>query len=446
MTGGTAAALGIEAGGDADCFDGGDDATPVNGTGIHAAVNFKLNNTVRTDQPAAVNGTDNGCDSLTTTEYTTALNATGTVLTITFSAVLATGDVVTIVGGTNFATAVGARELSAMSATVVNDITKPTVTGKVVQGSQTAIITFSEVLTGFTAVDADIDCVDASAANDNAATVTQIAGTLSWEVACQVEEDIETALDHIHIKAAGFTDLGGNAMAADVKIYAVIDVVAPTVTSVTLTKTTHVQCAVTPDSGAGDITHTAIKGGAAQGGIGNAWSFQLLDSNAAPAITLWDALNRKVVIGADVNASATTQPTANTITNMLNADSRYNALFTATVAVVGNAATAVTGSCVGGTTTYNATVQLSEGIINAAGMTATHYVADASGNGVVDAAITEATVAAGSNSATGKVLITMETNTAAELLVAGTSMLHVGVAVTDIFGNAPAAVQKIVMQ
>ena len=152
------------------------------------------------------------------------------------------------------------------------------------------------------------------------------------------------------------------------------------------------------------------------------------------------------MFGADVNASATTQPTANTVANMLNADSRHSALFTAAVAVVGNAATAVTGTCAGATTTYNATVQHSEGVINAAGMTAGNYVADASGNGVADGAITEATVAAGSNSSTGLVLITMVTNTAAELLTAGTSMLHVGNAVTDIFGNAPAAVQKVVMQ
>jgi len=438
MTGGTAPALGL--GGDCGTTNG------VVGTGMHTAAGFKLNNAVMDSVLTGfADGAEVGCAIHNTDEVLTTLNATGTVLSIVFSAVLATGDVVTIGGGTNFATAVGARELSAISATVVNDISKPTVTGKIARGQQTGIITFSEALTGFSNVTADIDCVDGGS-NAVPTSTTQIAGTLSWQVVCAGTEDIELATDYIHIKTAGFTDLGGNAMAADVKIYAVTDAVAPTVTSVTLTKTTHAQCTVTPDSGAGDISHTAKKGAAAQGGIGNAWSFQLLDSNAAPAITLWDALNRKVVFGADVNASATTQPTANTITNMLNADSRYNALFTATVAAVGNAATAVTGTCAGGTTTYNATVQHSEGIINAAGMAAGNYVADASGNGVVDAAITEATVAAGSNSATGKVLITMVTNTAAELLVAGTSMLHVAVAVTDIHGNAPAAIQKIVMQ
>ena len=66
-------------------------------------------------------------------------------------------------------------------------------------------------------------------------------------------EDIELATDHIHIKAACFTDLGGNAMAADAKIYAVTDAVAPVVNSVTLTKTTHTQCTVTPNTGTGDV-------------------------------------------------------------------------------------------------------------------------------------------------------------------------------------------------
>jgi len=367
-------------------------------------------------------------------------------LTITFSAALAAGDVVTLVGGSNFATATGSRELAAISATVADDTTKPTVTGKVVQGSQRAIITFSEAVSGFTAADSDIDCVDASAANDNAASVTQIAGTNAWEVVCQNEEDIETSLDHIHIKAAGFTDLGGNNMAADAKIYATTDAVAPTVTSVTLTKTTHTQCAVTPDSGAGDITYTAVKGGAADGGIGNEWSFQLLDNNAAPAIMLFDELGRKFVIGADLDASAVTQPTSSTVVNMLMADSRFTALFTATVGVLGNAATAVTGTCTGATTVYNATVQFSEGVINGAGMTAGNYVTDANGDGVADGAVTEATVAAGSNSSTGLVLLTLTTNAANELMVAGTSQLQVGNGVTDIFANAPAATQKVVMQ
>jgi hypothetical protein len=445
MTGGTAPVLGADGGSGVDCFDA-EETDPIPGTGMHTAAGFKLNNAVMDSVLTGfADGAEVGCAIHNTDEVLTTLNATGTVLSIVFSAVLATGDVVTIGGGTNFATAVGARQLSAMSATVVNDISKPTVTGKIARGQQTGIITFSEALTGFSNVTADIDCVDGGS-NAVPTSTTQIAGTLSWQVVCAGTEDIELATDYIHIKTAGFTDLGGNAMLADVKIYAVTDAVAPTVTSVTLTKTTHAQCTVTPNSGDGDIKHTAKKGAAAQGGIGNAWSFQLLDSNAAPAITLWDALNRKVVFGADVNASATTQPTANTITNMLNADSRYNALFTATVATVGTSTAAVTGTCVGGTTTYNATVQHSEGVINAAGMTAGNYVADASGNGVVDADITEATVAAGSNSATGKVLITMVTNTAAELLVAGTSMLHVAVAVTDISGNAPAAIQKIVMQ
>ena len=294
---------------------------------------------------------------------------------------------------------------------------------------------------------ADIDCVDG---NSNLApgAMAQISGTNSYEVTCAGTEDIELATDHLHIKAAGFTDLGGNAMAADVKIYAETDAVAPVVNSVTLTKTTHTQCTVTPNTGTGDIAHTAKKGGAADGGTGNDWSFQLLDNNAAPAISLWDELGKKVVIGADVNASAvTTAPTASAVANMLNADARYSALFTATVAVVGatDAAVAAT-SCAGATTTYNATVQFSEGVINGAGMTAGNYVADADGNGTADGAITEATVATGSDSSTGKVLITMETNTTAELLTAGTSKLHVGVAVTDIFGNAPTATQKITMQ
>ena len=443
MTGGTAPVLGVEAGGDADCADNGDTAATV-GTGIHTAANFKKNNAAMAAVETTAGAT---CDSHDADEVLTSLDSTGKVLTITFSAALAVGDVVTIVGGANVATATGSRQIASTSVTVADDTTKPTVTGKLVTGQQLGVITFSEALTGFTAVTADIDCVDGDS-NLAPGAMAQISGTNSYEVTCAGTEDIELATDHLHIKAAGFTDLGGNAMAADVKIYAETDAVAPVVNSVTLTKTTHTQCTVTPNTGTGDVAHTAKKGGAADGGTGNDWSFQLLDNNAAPAISLWDELGKKVVIGADVNASAvTTAPTASAVANMLNADARYSALFTATVAVVGatDAAVAAT-SCAGATTTYNATVQFSEGVINGAGMTAGNYVADADGNGTADGAITEATVATGSDSSTGKVLITMETNTTAELLTAGTSKLHVGVAVTDIFGNAPTATQKITMQ
>ena len=37
--------------------------------------------------------------------------------------------------------------------------------------------------------------------------MAQISGTNSYEVTCAGTEDIELATDHIHIKAAGFTDL-----------------------------------------------------------------------------------------------------------------------------------------------------------------------------------------------------------------------------------------------
>ncbi len=441
MAGGTAPALGVEDGNNGDCSDN-DDTNATVGTGIHTAANFKKNNAVMQDMEA----TGAGCNAHAADEVLTSLDATGKVLTITFASALAAGDVVTLVGGANFATASGARQLAAISATVADDTTKPTVTGKVVQGSQTAIITFSEAVKNFAAEDADIDCVDASAANDNASSVTQIAGTNAWQVVCQNEEDIETSLDHIHIKAAGFTDLGGNAMAADAKIYATTDAVAPPATPVPLTSTAPTQCPVTPNRGAGDITSAAVKGGAADGGIGNEWSFQLMDNNAAPAIMLFDELGKKFVIGADLNASAVTQPTSSTVVNALMADSRFTALFTATVGVLGNAETAVTGTCAGATTVYNATVQFSEGVINAAGMNQANYDTDADGNGTADGAVTEASVAAGSDTSTGKVLLTFTTNAANELMVAGTSQLQVGNGVTDIFGNAPAATQKIVMQ
>ena len=314
-----------------------------------------------------------------------------------------------------------------------------------VQGSQRAIITFSEAVKNFTAHVDDIACTDANStlAPDS---VTQISGTNAWEVVCANTEDITLATDSVTVKTGAFTDLGGNGLAANVVFNATTDAVAPTVTSVTLTKTTHTQCTVTPDSGAGDITYTAVKGGAADGGIGNEWSFQLMDNNAAPAIMLFDELGKKFVIGADLNASAVTQPTSSTVVNALMADSRFTALFTATVGVLGNAETAVTGTCAGATTVYNATVQFSEGVINAAGMNQGNYETDADGNGTADGAVTEASVAAGSDSSTGKVLLTFTTNAANELMVAGTSQLQVGNGVTDIFGNAPAATQKIVMQ
>ena len=118
------------------------------------------------------------CDTQDADEVLTSLDSTGKVLTITFSAALAVGDVVTIVGGANVATATGSRQIATTSVTVADDTTKPTVTGKLVMGQQLGVITFSEALTGFTAVTADIDCVDG---NSNLApgAMAQISGTNS---------------------------------------------------------------------------------------------------------------------------------------------------------------------------------------------------------------------------------------------------------------------------
>ena len=60
------------------------------------------------------------------------------------NAALAVGDVVTIVGGANVATATGSRQIATTSVTVADDTTKPTVTGKLVMGQQLGVITFSE--------------------------------------------------------------------------------------------------------------------------------------------------------------------------------------------------------------------------------------------------------------------------------------------------------------
>ena len=447
MTGGTAPVLGTEtaANADGDCFDNGDnDVDPVAGTGIHAAANFKLNNTVYDSVATGfANGADIGCEVQDADEVITALNTAKTKLTVTLPAALNVGDVFTLVGGANVATATGARQVSSVSVTVANDTSKPTVTGKMAQGSQIGVITFSETVKDFAA--ADVTCTD-SDSTQAAASVAQIASSTSWVVTCQAAEDITAATDYISVNSAAFTDLGANAMAANKIIYAEVDASGPGVSSAAIASTVHAQCTVAMENGAGDISHTAIKGKPAQGGLGNAWSFELIDgTSATPAVSVYDTVGRKFVITADLNASSGVQATASSIVSMLNADANYSSMFVATVGTAGNTTTADnTAPCAGGTTTYTVTVTFSEAMDNTLAINPAKYSCDANGDGVIAAAeaITEAYVAAGSNSATGVINISCESNSAAEVMTSGVSKIHVAADVADVHGNANSAAIK----
>jgi len=441
--GGTMHTIGTDDGTGDDCTSDVGDVAPVNGTDIAAAANFKLNNVVRTNQATAAANTDNGCDTLAGTEILTAINTAKTKLTVTLPAALAVGDVFTLVGGANVATATGARQVSSVSVTVANDTSKPTVTGKMAQGSQIGVITFSETVKDFAA--ADVTCTD-SDSTQAAGSVAQIASSTSWVVTCQAAEDITAATDYISVNSAAFTDLGANAMAANKIIYAEVDASGPGVSSAAIASTVHAQCTVAMENGAGDISHTAIKGKPAQGGLGNAWSFELIDgTSATPAVSVYDTVGRKFVITADLNASSGVQATASSIVSMLNADANYSSMFVATVGTAGNTTTADnTAPCAGGTTTYTVTVTFSEAMDNTLAINPAKYSCDANGDGVIAAAeaITEAYVAAGSNSATGVINISCESNSAAEVMTSGVSKIHVAADVADVHGNANSAAIK----
>ena len=130
---------------------------------------------------------------------------------------------------------------------------------------------------------------------------------------------------------------------------------------------------------------------------------------------------------------------------MLNADANYSSMFVATVGTAGNTTTAdTTAPCASGTTTYTIKVTFSEAMDNTTAIAPGKYSCDANGDGVIAAAeaITEAYVAAGSNSATGVINISCLSNAAAEVMTSGVSKIHVAADVADVHGNANAAAKK----
>jgi hypothetical protein len=300
------------------------------------------------------------------------------------SAVANAGDVITLVGGANVATAVGARQVATTSFTVVNDAVRPTVTADVNLGKTVHSVTFSEEVKNF--AHADVTC---NGVAQGAATASNQVGTSNtWEITCGTANTLPTTTAHTLVVAkAAFTDLGGNTMLVDSTTFPVNDLSAPSITKAEVTLSTPTQGSLAFDVGTGIVTVTAKKAGTLHGVNSVGWQMQYLDGNEAAGTyaVLYDIVAKKIVVSADIsNTAAATRPTAAGVSAALNANALFAADWTAVVATVGNAETALALSAVtGGATTSTIKVTFSEPVIETCATTDDRFDVSVSGNAAV---------------------------------------------------------------
>jgi len=429
MTGGTAPALGT---GSTTC---GTDAG-VAGTGIHTAANFKKNNTAFAAFEA---NTLNVCKTQDADEVMTSLNALGTVLTVTLPAVAAAGDVLTLVGGANVATASGARQVATTVFTVVNDAVRPTATVDFNLNKNLHSVTFSEAVKDFAA--ADVSCVGAATAA--ASTANQVGTSNTWEVNCLDANKPTTTSHTLVVAKAAFTDLGGNTMLVDSTTFPVNDLSAPSITKAEVTLSTPTQGSLAFDVGTGIVTVTAKKAGTLNGVNSVGWKMQYLDGNetAGTYAVLYDIVAKKIVVSSDISSTtAATRPTAAGVSAALNANALFAANWTAVVATVGTAETAFALTAVaGGVTTSTIKVTFSEPVIETCATTDDRFDVSVSGNAAVISTNVQTVVDASSRADLNYVIMTDVADAAAEKITVGTSKIVVATTCTDVAGNANAA-------
>jgi putative cell wall-binding protein len=452
------AVMGVDANTDNDCADsGGGDVAAVLGTGLQTVTNVEVNNLDRTVNAA---GTANGCQTLSTTEAIVVCDLTATSAnykkkcTVTLGTALATGDVFSFGGTATTISLAGSRALAEASATVAADVVRPTVTiGTVTQNSGVIgyhLITLSETpQTTFAA--ADVKCMQDSADTEVAATsVTKIAG-LTYEVVCPGADNPADSTGYIQVEAAAWTDLGGNAMLADVTKYAIADTAkwSATASVGALAHTDRSTIEFETGSGAndaGDLTVSSKKNGACDGALGNSWSLKYIDNNGAPAISIYDSVTKVITVTGDPDASVQlAAPTAQALAGAMNAHAEFAACWTAVAKAVGSANLAVTTavSLAAGTSYKTITVTYNEPVRHTLATTVGNY--DVSSNGVTADANNTITVGATSNGTTGVIYVTTSTDVAAQLPVAGVSKVEISTNILDLRGNAHAATQKVVM-
>lgn len=375
---------------------------------------------------AAISGAGAGVVTLPTGATTTVTSA---IVTLPSGVVLAAGDTVTAT--TAIKTADG-RSIAATSVTVASDVAKPSATIQPYVGKTVVWVTFSEPIATSTFVPSDLT-VTGTGTIGGGATVQffNAVDTLHASVAKVTTGGVAfIAGDVVNNAAATYKDAANNDNTASSGA-AINDTTAPSGASAKFT-TVAVAQASQVTTGTGTVTVTAVKGGAADGILGNDWKLSVVNAEAAPSVAV-NSGTKTVTISADLDGSTAGQPTASTVANVLNANTSFTALFGATVTAVGafNATLAAT-SLTGGTNSTTITVTFSEAVDPTTATTG-NFGLDTDGNNVSDVAITSTTT---SGFKSGIIVLNItQTGLGSTMPVAATSKVTIATGVTDLAGN-----------
>ena len=427
-----------------------DTSTNADGTGAGLETNYKKNNTALDATTNATVGSA-AAGKVDQPNLTEVLGSTAaaTAASITHGTAFAVGDVLSA-SATVLDTGGGAT--AGCSTTVADDATAPTVTIDSFKiGAKIGMLHFSEKVTSFAGNPSDSL---ASSVSTNGATTyvaTHIAS--NYYTFERVDGADIVSGEIITVDASEFTDISGsNSMAADATATASTDTTAPTATA-TVASTTYTRAITATKGSTGTFTVGAVAGGVAEGIIGNLWTFEAIEgtAGAVPAISVYDTVNRKIVLAADFTSPTTAStPTADNICSTINGHADISGNFKCLVVAGGTSAAVVAStSLAGGAATHLVDVTFSE-TMAAAFATTSYYTVDSDADldyeGTVSARVTGCSTAAdasgcayatGSNSfITGTMQFQYAETATTNDLIKGTSVLGISTSVTDLKGNA----------
>jgi hypothetical protein len=437
-----------------------DGATNADGTGAGLETNYKKNN-VALAANANVTAGSAGASDVDQPNLTEVVGSTAaaTAATIVHGTAFAVGDVLSA-SATVLDTAGNAT--AGCSTTVANDATRPTATVDSFKiGATTALLHFSEAVEDFagTNTTASDDIASTSSGTDTSFLVTAAGGNYYLATHKDGSAFISGQVLTISTSTGDFTDLGDLDMLANKTATASTDSTSPTATAAVASSTYTRAITATMGTG-GTFTVGAVAGGIAEGTVGNLWTFEAIEgtAGAVPAISLYDTVNRKMVLAADFASPTTAStPTADNICATINAHADISANFKCLV-VAGGTSTAVQASTAlsGGQVIHAIDVTFSE-IMATDFATIGYYTVDAdadtvySDDGTESARTLTCTTArdgsdcsaytTGANSfISGAMQFNYTATTAAMDITQGSSVVGISTSVADLKGNAVGSV------
>jgi putative cell wall-binding protein len=437
-----------------------DGATNADGTGAGLESNYKKNN-VALSANANVTAGSAGASDVDQPNLTEVVGSTAaaTAATIVHGTAFAVGDVLSA-SATVLDTAGNAT--AGCSTTVANDATRPTATVDSFKiGATTALLHFSEAVEDFvgTNTTASDDIASTSSGTDTSFLVTAAGGNYYLATHKDGSAFISGQVLTISTSTGDFTDLGDLDMLANKTATASTDSTSPTATAA-VASSTYTRAITATMGTTGTFTVGAVAGGIAEGTVGNLWTFEAIEgtAGAVPAISLYDTVNRKMVLAADFTSPTTAStPTADNICATINAHADISANFKCLV-VAGGTSTAVQASTAlsGGQVIHAIDVTFSE-IMATDFATIGYYTVDAdadtvySDDGTESARTLTCTTArdgascsaytTGANSfISGAMQFNYTATTAAMDITQGSSVVGIATTVTDLKGNAVGSV------